>query len=137
MQGEHDRRSVGPDDAEVSPVRCIAGQWHHPGAGAIEASRPQVAIDPIADPNVVLFHAGTVKRGGKLLNNAGRVISVCAHAPTLSDAPGRWPGYLPTPRSESPASRLDSSRTFCRISCKEAKPGSTLRFMPLLSSRRI
>jgi phosphoribosylamine---glycine ligase len=46
----------------------------------------EVAIDPIDDPNVVLFHAGTVKRGNKLLNNAGRVISVCAHAPTLTEA---------------------------------------------------
>ncbi len=46
----------------------------------------EVAIDAIDDPSVVLFHAGTVKRGGKLLNNAGRVISVCAHAPTLSEA---------------------------------------------------
>ncbi len=46
----------------------------------------EVAIDPIDDPNIVLFHAGTVKRGNKLLNNAGRVISVCSHAATLSEA---------------------------------------------------
>ena len=46
----------------------------------------EVAIDPIDDPDVVLFHAGTIKRGGKLLNNAGRVISVCAHASTLTEA---------------------------------------------------
>src|SRR5437870_12920942 len=46
----------------------------------------EVAIDPIDDSDVVLFHAGTIKRGGKLLNNAGRVISVCAHASTLTEA---------------------------------------------------
>lgn len=46
----------------------------------------EVAIDPIADPAVTLFHGGTVMRGGKLINVAGRVMSVCARAATLSDA---------------------------------------------------
>jgi phosphoribosylamine--glycine ligase len=46
----------------------------------------EVAIDQIDDPSVVLFHAGTVKKAGKLVNVAGRVLSVCAHAPTLGEA---------------------------------------------------
>jgi phosphoribosylamine--glycine ligase len=46
----------------------------------------EVAIDPIADDSVVLFYAGIVKSGTKLLNIAGRVISVCARAATLSEA---------------------------------------------------
>jgi len=56
----------------------------------------EVAIDPIDDPNIVLFHAGTVKRGNKLLNNAGRVISVCAHAPVLTEALAKV--YLAAPK---------------------------------------
>jgi phosphoribosylamine--glycine ligase len=46
----------------------------------------EVAIDPIADDSVVLFYAGIVKSGAKLVNIAGRVISVCARAATLSEA---------------------------------------------------
>src|SRR5262249_16290975 len=45
----------------------------------------EVALDPIGDESVVLFHAGTVRRGSKLINIAGRVISVCARAATLSE----------------------------------------------------
>jgi len=46
----------------------------------------EVEIDAIEDEQVVLFHAGTIKRGGKMVNVAGRVISVCARAATLSEA---------------------------------------------------
>src|SRR5262249_39466369 len=46
----------------------------------------EVAIDPINDESITLFHAGTVRRGSKLINIAGRVISVCARAATLSEA---------------------------------------------------
>jgi len=45
-----------------------------------------VEIDPIDDESVVIFHAGIVKKGGKLINQAGRVVSVCARAATLSEA---------------------------------------------------
>jgi phosphoribosylamine--glycine ligase len=46
----------------------------------------EVEIDPVDDPSVVIFHAGVVKRGDKLINIAGRVVNVCARAATLSDA---------------------------------------------------
>jgi phosphoribosylamine--glycine ligase len=46
----------------------------------------EVTFDPIDDDSVVLFHAGVVKRGDKLINQAGRVVSVCARAATLSEA---------------------------------------------------
>jgi phosphoribosylamine--glycine ligase len=46
----------------------------------------EVEIDPIDDESVILFHAGVIKRGGKLVNVAGRVIDVCARAATLSEA---------------------------------------------------
>ena len=35
---------------------------------------------------VVLFHAGTIKKGAKMVNVAGRVLSVCARSTTLVDA---------------------------------------------------
>ncbi len=46
----------------------------------------EVEIDPIEDESVVIFHAGTVRRGTKIINVAGRVINVCARAATLSEA---------------------------------------------------
>ena len=46
----------------------------------------EVEIDPIDDDQVVIFHGGTIKRGGKMINAAGRVASVCARAGSLFDA---------------------------------------------------
>jgi phosphoribosylamine--glycine ligase len=67
----------------------------------------EVAIDPIDDPAVVLFHAGTIKRGGKLINNAGRVISVCAHATTLTEALAKAYQAVPKIRFEGARYRRD------------------------------
>lgn len=67
----------------------------------------EVAIDPINDPAVVLFHAGTVRKGGKLLNSAGRVINVCAHAPTLSEALSKAYQAAPKIRFEGARYRHD------------------------------
>ena len=66
-----------------------------------------MAIDPIDDPAVVLFHSGTIRRGGKLLNNAGRVISVCAHAATLSEALAKAYHAAPKIRFEGARYRHD------------------------------
>lgn len=46
----------------------------------------EVQIDALDDDAVVVFHAGVVKKAGKLVNQAGRVVSVCARAATLSEA---------------------------------------------------
>jgi phosphoribosylamine--glycine ligase len=46
----------------------------------------EVEIDPIDDESVIVFHAGVIKKGGKLINVAGRVVDVCARAATLSEA---------------------------------------------------
>jgi len=46
----------------------------------------EVEVDAVEDDSVAIFHAGVVKRAGKLVNQAGRVASVCARAATLSEA---------------------------------------------------
>jgi phosphoribosylamine--glycine ligase len=46
----------------------------------------EVVIDPIGDDGVTIFHAGTINKGGKMINVAGRVMSVCANAATLNEA---------------------------------------------------
>ena len=67
----------------------------------------EVVIDPIDDDSVVLFHAGTVRKGEKLVNVAGRVISVCAHAPTLSEALAKTYHAVPKIRFEGATYRRD------------------------------
>ncbi|HVR42683.1 MAG TPA: phosphoribosylamine--glycine ligase [Thermoanaerobaculia bacterium] len=46
----------------------------------------EVRIDPIDDPAVVIFHGGTRKEDGKIVTAAGRVLNVCAHDASLSEA---------------------------------------------------
>ena len=46
----------------------------------------EIVVDPIADDSVVVFHAGTAKKDGKLYTTGGRVVNVCARAAPLSDA---------------------------------------------------
>jgi len=67
----------------------------------------EVVIDPIGEGGVVLFHAGTVKKGEKLVNVAGRVISVCAHAPTLTEALAKTYRAVPKIRFEGATYRRD------------------------------
>jgi len=67
----------------------------------------EVAFDPIDDPAVVVFHAGVVKRDGKLVNQAGRVVSVCARAASLSEALAKAYEAAPKVRFEGARYRRD------------------------------
>lgn len=67
----------------------------------------EVAIDPIEDDSVVVFHAGVVKKAGKLVNQAGRVVSVCARAATLSEALAKVYEAVPKVRFEGARYRRD------------------------------
>jgi phosphoribosylamine--glycine ligase len=67
----------------------------------------EVEFDPIDDESVVVFHAGVVKRGGKFVNQAGRVVSVCARAATLSEALAKAYEAAPKVRFEGARYRRD------------------------------
>jgi phosphoribosylamine--glycine ligase len=67
----------------------------------------EVAFDPIDDDSVAIFHAGVVKKGGKLINQAGRVVSVCARAATLSEALAKAYEAAPKVRFEGARYRRD------------------------------
>jgi phosphoribosylamine--glycine ligase len=71
------------------------------------AKGQEVVIDPIDDPAVVVFHAGVVKREGKLINQAGRVVSVCARAASLSEALAKVYEAAPKIRFEGARYRRD------------------------------
>jgi phosphoribosylamine---glycine ligase len=67
----------------------------------------EVAFDPVDDESVVIFHAGVVKKGGKLINQAGRVVSVCARAGSLSEALAKAYQAVPKVRFEGARYRRD------------------------------
>jgi phosphoribosylamine---glycine ligase len=67
----------------------------------------EVDFDPVDDESVVVFHAGVVKKGGKLVNQAGRVVSVCARAATLSEALAKAYEAAPKVRFEGARYRRD------------------------------
>jgi phosphoribosylamine--glycine ligase len=71
------------------------------------AKGQEVELDAIDDDSVVVFHAGVVKRGGKLINQAGRVASVCARAATLSEALAKAYEAAPKVRFEGARYRRD------------------------------
>ena len=71
------------------------------------AKGQEVVFDPIDDPSVVIFHAGVVKRDGRLVNQAGRVVSVCARALTLSEALTKAYEAAPKVRFEGARYRKD------------------------------
>ncbi|HUP48673.1 MAG TPA: phosphoribosylamine--glycine ligase [Thermoanaerobaculia bacterium] len=71
------------------------------------AKGQEVVIDPIEDDAVVIFHAGVVRKGTKLVNMAGRVVSVCARAGSLSDALAKVYQALPKVRFEGAWYRRD------------------------------
>jgi phosphoribosylamine--glycine ligase len=67
----------------------------------------EVEFDPIDDEAVVVFHAGVVKKGGKFVNQAGRVVSVCARAASLSEALAKAYQAAPKVRFEGARYRRD------------------------------
>jgi phosphoribosylamine--glycine ligase len=71
------------------------------------AKGQEVVIDPINDPAVVIFQGGTIRKAGKLVNMAGRVVNVCAHAATLSEALTKAYAAVPKVRFEGARYRRD------------------------------
>jgi len=67
----------------------------------------EVEIDPINDDSVIIFYAGIVRKGNKLVNIAGRVADVCAHAPTLSEALAKIYQAIPKVRFQGAHYRRD------------------------------
>ncbi|MGZ8868471.1 MAG: phosphoribosylamine--glycine ligase [Thermoanaerobaculia bacterium] len=67
----------------------------------------EIIIDPIDDPAVMVFHAGSIKKSGTLVNMAGRVVNVCATAPTLTEALAKTYEAVPKVRFEGARYRRD------------------------------
>ena len=54
--------------------------------GSYEKGRPMRGLDNDFGPDVVVFHAGTARKDGQLVNAGGRVLGVTARAVCLEDA---------------------------------------------------
>jgi phosphoribosylamine--glycine ligase len=88
-------------EAAACVVMAVDG---YPGE---HAKGQEVVIDPLNDDAAVVFHAGVIKKGGKLVNVGGRVVNVCAHAATLSDALAKAYAAVPKVRFEGARYRRD------------------------------
>ncbi len=67
----------------------------------------EVTIDVTEDDSVVVFHAGLIRKEGKLINTAGRAVDVCARAASLSEALAKAYEAAPKVRFEGARFRSD------------------------------
>ncbi len=77
--------SVTPQWDERAAICVVLASGGYPGA--IEKGKVIEGIgDDEADPDVVVFHAGTVIKEGRVMTNGGRVLGVTALGSTLDEA---------------------------------------------------
>ena len=88
-------------EAAACVVMAVEG---YPGD---HAKGQEIAIDPIDDESVVIFHAGTIRKGGKLIGVAGRIVNVCARGASLTEALSRAYAATPKVRYEGARCRHD------------------------------
>lgn len=77
-----------PEDIKWSPSTAITVVLASEGyPGSYPKGLPITGIeDAEAQPDIVVFHAGTAVRDGQIVTNGGRVLNVTAIAPTLEEA---------------------------------------------------
>ena len=88
----------------------------------------EVAFDPIEDDAVVVFHAGVVKKGGRFINQAGRVVSVCARAATLNEALAK--AYQAAPKVRFEGARYRRDIGYRALESAQAARESGMAFRP-------
>jgi phosphoribosylamine---glycine ligase len=69
--------------AEDHALTVVMASRGYPGE--YEVGEP-IEVPPPDDPRVMVFHAGTAERDGRLVTSGGRVLSVTARAGTLAEA---------------------------------------------------
>ena len=69
------------DDAAMTVVLAANGY-----PGSYEKGTEINGLDDATATGAMVFHAGTMADGDKILSNGGRVLNVTAHAPTIAEA---------------------------------------------------
>jgi len=69
------------DDAAMTVVLAANGY-----PGSYEKGTEIRGLDAAAQTGAMVFHAGTIAQGEKILANGGRVLNVTAYAPTIAEA---------------------------------------------------
>jgi phosphoribosylamine---glycine ligase len=69
--------------AEDHALTVVMASQGYPGE--YEVGKP-IEVPPPDDPRVMVFHAGTAERDGRLVTSGGRVLSVTARAGSLAEA---------------------------------------------------
>lgn len=67
----------------------------------------EITVEPVDDPSVVFFHSGTDMRDGKLVNSAGRVVTVAAHGETMGQTLKKVYAAVPNVKFEGATYRTD------------------------------
>jgi phosphoribosylamine--glycine ligase len=88
-------------DPAVSVVMAAAGYPGEPKKGGVIRGLEAAG----KTPGVVVFHAGTARRGDDIVANGGRVLNITATAPTLAEA---------VSRAYQAVDRIDWPDGFCR-----------------------
>ena len=94
----------------------------------------EVVIDPIDDDAVTIFHSGTVLRSGRMVNVAGRVVSVCARAATLSEALTR--AYAAAPKVRFAGARYRKDIGLRALQTRKATEGGQTPVPPVEAPRQ-
>jgi len=109
-------------------VVCAKG---YPGSYAkgleIEGLDEAKATPRDADEDVVIFHAGTTRKGGKLVTNGGRVLAVTALAATVERASELATQAAGRIRFEGAFFRRDIGRTGGRTGGREPSSATAIR----------
>src|SRR6185295_18853374 len=92
--GEHDRRPVGRDDAEVAPVRGVAGERHDARVRPAEAALVEVDVDALPQLHAV----------------AGALVGHTSN-PDAAGSPPSSPAISTTRRYDAPAATRTPSVT--------------------------
>ena len=80
--------SVTPEWEDRAAVCIVLASGGYPGA--IEKGKVITGIEEASsDPDVVVFHAGTAAKEGRVVTNGGRVLGVTALGATLEEARGK------------------------------------------------
>jgi phosphoribosylamine---glycine ligase len=78
---------VAPAARDEAAVTVVAAAAAYPERG--DAGSPIQGVDAAEAGGALVFHAGTASRGGDLVTNGGRVLTVTGLGPTVGDARDR------------------------------------------------